>query len=459
MKHTHEPIQNNPLDDEPPLAAAEGDPSEMQAHERLPPLMRDVAFWGMTVTQFLGAFNDNLFKQLLLLLSVSATAAAASAASSADVKSEDLQWIAMFVFALPFVLLSGFAGFLSDRYSKRSVIVLSKTAEIVVMLMGMAAFAAYSTTGLSGALTVLFLMGAQSAFFGPGKYGILPEMLRGRDLPRANGIFLMTTFLAIIVGTAFAGYLKYEFGDRLWLASSVCMLIAVVGTLTSLLTRRVRAARPNLAFRRSALVVSTDMLLVLVRDRPLRGALLASCMFWLIGGLVQPTVNALGVIQFEVDELRTSLMNAGIAVGIAAGCLAAGLLSRGRIDTRIIRVSAWGILACLALLTLPGGRHSHLLGFAGSIPMLLALGFFAGMFAVPIQVFLQSRPPEDKKGRMIATMNLANWVAILISAGLYFVFGRLLAMFQLPPSATFGLTALLMLPVALFYRPRSEQLT
>src|SRR5438552_19097846 len=96
------------------------------------PLFRDRSFWGMTATQFLGAFNDNLFKQLMLLLAIPVGAAAAQA--------EDQQWYAMMVFSLPFVLFSGLAGYLSDRYSKRTVIVACKVAEIGIMFLGVVAF-------------------------------------------------------------------------------------------------------------------------------------------------------------------------------------------------------------------------------------------------------------------------------------------------------------------------------
>ena len=135
--------------------------------------MRDRSFWGMAVTQFFGAFNDNLFKQLMLLLAVPIGIAAAN--------EEDKQGLATVVFSLPFVIFSGFAGYLSDRHSKRTVIVLSKIAEIVAMGMGMVAFACYGRTGYAGLLLVLFLMGTQSAFFGPLKYSILPEQLGAKD--------------------------------------------------------------------------------------------------------------------------------------------------------------------------------------------------------------------------------------------------------------------------------------
>src|SRR6478736_2355229 len=213
------------------------------------PLFQDRSFWGMTATQFFGAFNDNLFKQLMLLLAIPVGAAAA--------RKADEQGLATMIFSLPFVLFSGFAGYLSDRYSKRTMIVVCKVAEIGIMLLGMAGFLAYGAIGYRGLLVVLFLMGTHSAFFGPGKYGILPELFRESDLPRANGVILMTTFLAIIFGTASAGFLGglvYDAAgqrvpERLWIGSLICMGIGVLGTITSLMVRPVPAAVPDLKFQ------------------------------------------------------------------------------------------------------------------------------------------------------------------------------------------------------------------
>src|SRR6476620_4495963 len=222
------------------------------------PLFQDRSFWGMTATQFFGAFNDNLFKQLMLLLAIPVGAAAA--------RKADEQGLATMIFSLPFVLFSGFAGYLSDRYSKRTMIVVCKVAEIGIMLLGMIAFLAYGTTGYRGLLVVLFLMGTHSAFFGPGKYGILPELFREEDLPRANGVILMKTFLAIIFGTASAGFLGglvYDAAgqrvpERLWVGSLFCIGIAICGTITSLLVRPVPAAVPGLAFQPSGLFIPPD---------------------------------------------------------------------------------------------------------------------------------------------------------------------------------------------------------
>jgi acyl-[acyl-carrier-protein]-phospholipid O-acyltransferase/long-chain-fatty-acid--[acyl-carrier-protein] ligase len=421
------------------------------SEDDLPTLYRDRAFWGMTATQFLGAFNDNLFKQLVLLLSV-------SVAVGANGETVDRQGLAMLIFSAPFLFLSGFAGYVADRTGKRRVIVLSKVAEVICMGLGLVVFFQYAQLGLNGLFVVLFLMGLQSTFFGPAKYGILPEMLRGTDLPRANGFFLMTTFLAIILGTIVAGLLLNEFPDQLWVSAGVCVAIAVAGTLTSLLVRYLPPALPELQLKPESFLVPADLRQVLRTDSQLLMALLVSSLFWGVGAIVPMAVNALGKKQLLLGDGTTSLLVGMIAIGIAGGCVLGGFLSKGRVDFRLVRIGAWGICGSLFLLSLSqGGRH--LLGFAGSLPTLLALGVFTGLFAVPVQVFIQSRPPDGLKGRIIAVMNQANWLLILLSSAAYeFVFIPALGWLQLPDSGMFIFPALMMLPMAVWYHPKNEEL-
>ena len=425
------------------------------------PLFRDRSFWGMTATQFLGAFNDNVFKQLMLLLAIPVGSAAA--------RKADEQGLAMIVFSLPFVLFSGYAGYLSDRYSKRTVIVLCKFAEIGIMFLGMLGFLAYGTTGYRGLLVVLFLMGTHSAFFGPGKYGILPELFREEYLPRANGAILMTTFLAIIFGTASAGFLGdllytaagQRVPERLWIGSLFCIGIAVCGTIASLLVRPVPAAVPNLRFQFSTLAIPPETRALLTADRPLFVALLVSCLFWLVSGVAMQSVNSLGMTQLGVGERRTSLLTAVIGLGIAAGAVLAGRLSRGKADFRLVTWGAWGMVVGMLVMavSLPagGGRFTHLLGYAGSFPVLVVLGMAAGTLAIPVQVFIQTRPPDDQKGRMIAVMNLTNFIAILLSGAIYMGFDRVIGAAGWPRSVLFALNALLILPVAVLYRRQSGE--
>lgn len=420
-------------------------------------LKKDRSFFGITATQFLGAFNDNFYKQLMLLLAIPVVPGAL-----------DQQQVATIVFALPFVLFSGIAGHLSDKYSKSRVIVLAKAAEIGIMGLGLIGFLMYGVTGYRGLLAVLFLMGIHSAFFGPSKYGILPELFPSKDLPKANGIILMTTFLAIIFGTVSAGFLGdllvepgqalVDAAPQLWIGSMICIGIAIAGTWTSLWIRPVPPCHPNLVLKPDSWAVSRTTIKLLIQDRPLVGAVLATSVFWLVSGIAMQAVNNFGRTQLHCSMLETSIMTACIGIGIALGSVLAGRFSRGSSDTRIVRWGICGIFSTLVLMavSLPStqsGGSQHFLGYHGSLPVLVMLGIAAGLFAIPLQVFLQSRPPENQKGRMIAAMNLANYIAILLSGVTYGLLDAIVTTLNWPRSSIFGFMSLFILPLLLWYRP------
>lgn len=430
------------------------------------PLFRDSSFWGMTITQLLGAFNDNVFKQLVLLIGIDYVA-------HYKLQSDPYQSVALAAFAIPFVLLSGFAGWLADRVSKRNVVVLMKVAEIVVMLAGMTAFLSgemYSTTLIGLLILVLCLMSAQSAVFGPSKYGILPELFHEHDLPQANGMIQMTTFLAIIFGMAVCGAAKdfaHQAGIGLWIICAGCVVIAVIGTLTSLTIRKTAIAVPDLPIRPSSFGIDRNTLAMLRDNRRMLTVLLISCLFWFLGSMVTTTVNAFGRLQLGLGDLYTSLLAAVLAVGIAVGCVLAGAFSKGRVRFGLVNRASWGI--CGALLLLAGVPMLELDAAAAgwlSGALLVALGIAAGLFAVPLQVYLQAKPPADQKGRMIGAMNLINWIAILISAPIYAACSWL---FTLPPESvdgpprsiiawTFAILAAMILPVSIWFQPQDETL-
>jgi MFS family permease len=392
-----------------------------------PPVSDRRSFWGLNVTQFLGAFNDNLFKQLVLLLSVKL---------ALDNPEHNLQGVAMIVFALPFVLLSGVCGVLADRTSKRTIILSSKVLEIVAMLLGTLAFLSGSLTAL---LAVLFLMGAQSAFFGPAKYGILPELFRADELPRVNGWMLMLTFLSIILGVALAGQLMTTFGERLWLGSLACVTLAVIGTATALLIRPTPIAHPNLLVSSSALFCPPETRRLLTQNRALLTVLLVSAVFWCVGGVYQQGVNDLGILQLRITEASTGLLSACAAIGIAVGCAISGKLSRGQFSAGLVRIGLWGMIVTLTLLALPGTS--------------------AGLFAVPLQVYLQAMSPPDQKGQIIGTMNLFNWIGILLSGVIHWSVNQALAKANLPPNLIFVAAVAPLVLLAIVYHPRTVPLT
>jgi MFS family permease len=449
----------------------------------LPAVRKDVSFWGMTLTQFLGAFNDNLFKQLVLLFCTDIV-------RQQQGGPDYYQTLASAFFSLPFVLFSGFAGYLSDLHEKRKVVIWCKVAEIVVMLAGTAAFFSGSIFGL---IAVLFMMGAQSAFFGPSKFGILPEMFRSSDLPYVNGVFIMTTFLAIILGTALAGPLKDALGnDMLWLTSMACVATAIIGTATSFLVRHTPVANPYLQFRIATLAIDRQTWGLIRRDKPIRNVLYITSIFWMIGGVIQMASNAFGKYQLAVSDTRTSTMLVGVAVGIAVGCLIAGRLSQGKIKFGLYRLGNFIVVAGLVGLGTIGilgpnyereiidaekivdaqkagdatvskddalkaqatidaikGRPVDGIEWAARL-LLLVTGIGAGLFTVPLQTFLQVRPPDDEKGRVIAAMNLFNWIGILLASATYFAFSTAVYQFLWPQAVQYFFCAGVMVMLYLY---------
>ena len=331
---------------------------------------------------------------------------------------------------------------------------------------------------------VLFLMGMHSTLFGPAKYGILPELYERERLPGINGWFLMTTFLAIIGGVAAAGYLK-DVMPRLMDVQWVCVGIAAVGTVTSLLIRRLPAADPQLSFRWSALFIDPETRHSLKQYPMLLTALFYSSIFWFVGGVFQPAVNAMGTVQYRLSDTDTGRFNATTAVGIAIGSALAGKLSKSRFRAGLVRLAAFGLVICLALLGIPGGRvsvpieRSAPVAVGAQLPitpatqeiqlpmvslifsgiLLTLAGLFAGLYAVPLQVYLQAKAPEHLKGRMIGAMNFFNWIGIVISAGFYGAGSYLLAKLNLGINMVFLGIALVILIAAMTFSMKEEPLS
>ncbi|MCR9198515.1 MAG: MFS transporter [Planctomycetaceae bacterium] len=435
-------------------------------------LAADTVFWGLLITQFLGAFNDNYFKQMVLL----------KCTDLVSRNGPDLQPWALGAFALPFVLLSGLGGYLSDRYSKRRIVVLCKVLEIVVMAAALQVLLISSlsdTTQLALLIAVLALMGAQSAIFGPSKYGILPELFTSKKLLPVNGAIQMTTFVAIIFGMAGAGFALDSLGNSLWLCSSIAVAIAVLGTLTSFLVRPTPVADPGIRLKLDNLFIPKDIRRLFGSDKSLFKAILVMTLFWFIGGYAQPAINTLGENVLNLNKTRTSLMAASVGVGIALGCVIAGFTSRGgsKDGGRWTTRGSWMIVGSLLLITVLGsgwlGRPAESANTTQSLLTcllsadamewalrfaMLSLGISAGVFVVPIQVFLQSKPPAEQKGRLIGAMNFMTWLGILGSAVYLGVFNA--ACTAISPAGEslqhqylgFLTLAVFMLPVALFYR-------
>ena len=349
-------------------------------------------------TQFLGAFNDNLFKMVVSLVAVR---------MATGEPGRDLSIVSA-VFILPFILFSGYAGQLADVYSKRTVLVVTKSLEIVATALGLIAF-------LIGHLhltyAVLFLFALQATFFSPAKYGILPEMLPDRDLSRANGILEMSTFVAIVVGVAAGGAMFDVWQDRLWLIGIIVMAIALIGTAVSFRIPRVRASAPGARIDFNPWRQIGLGLKRLRRDRVLSLTVAGISYFWFLGALLQLVIILFGTQVMHLNDRWVGVLTAFAAIGIGAGSMAAGRLSGDKVELGLAPIGSIGMGVFAIALAHSGGS------FAIAALNLTLVGFFGGLFAVPLNALLQQRSGDREKGRLMATNNFLNMIGILVASG------------------------------------------
>ena len=359
-------------------------------------------------TQFLGAFNDNLFKIVVSMVAIHAASEASSGRQLSIVGA---------VFILPFLLFSGYAGQFADVYSKRSVLVITKSLEIVATGLGLVAFA---TGHLQLTYITLFLIAVQATFFSPAKYGILPEVLPDSELSRANGVLEMSTFAAIVIGTALGSVLFDAWKDRLWIIGVIVVAVAVLGTALSLRIPHVAPAMPG---RRISLNPVGDVIVGLKRlwrQPVLWQSVVGISYFWFMGALLQSVMILFGTQVMGLADRYIGVLLTFAAIGIAAGSLAAGRLSGDKIELGLAPIGSIGMGVFGILLSL--SRHS----FAFAAINLALVGFFGGLFAVPLNALLQQKSGDDEKGRIMATNNVLNTVGILLAqAALWFTSDKL----------------------------------
>jgi acyl-[acyl-carrier-protein]-phospholipid O-acyltransferase / long-chain-fatty-acid--[acyl-carrier-protein] ligase len=362
-------------------------------------------FWALIVTQFQGAYSDNILRNLLLAMIVGMGLAGSERATFVS--------LVTFLFSMPFVLFSMTGGWLADRFSKQQVTLWTKAMEIGAMTLATAGLA---TDSRPTTLVALGLVATQAALFGPSKYGLLPELLPAKRLSWGNGVIELGTFLAIIVGTVTGAALAERFHDREVYAGYILLALAIVGFFTSLGIDRVPAAAPEKKFRINFLGDLWQQIGLMRKDQALFLAVLGNTYFWFLGSLLFSTVVVYGPDVLHIGQTKTGYLNAALAVGIGVGSMIAGLVSGNKIEYGLIPLGAIGMtFTGLAL----GGLH---FGLVGSGILLAVLGFWAGFYAVPVNALIQHRPAEKDKGGIIAAANLLSFVGIALSSGVYYIF-------------------------------------
>lgn len=386
-------------------------------------LLRRRRFLPLFVTQLLGAFNDNLFKNAMVLFVVYSlyNSEAAEAKFSA---------IASAVFIIPFFAFSALSGQLADMRDKAKIIRIVKFCEILIMMVGASGllFAwwgiAVNSTGLPLMLTALFAMGVHSTFFGPIKYAILPQHLHDDEVLGGTGLVEAGTYLAVLAGTILAGWI-----DVRWAAFGV-IFTALLGFITS---QQVPPAPPQTPAERldlNPLTASYHLIRSTLHDRRVFLAIMAISFFWTIGAVLFIEFPPLAKNVLGASKEVASLFLVMFSVGIAAGSLAINALLRGKVSARFsppsVIAMALFIVAfyfvCRAWQPDPNGDLMNVREFVShrlTVPLLLTLlgvSVAGGMFVVPLYAFLTTFVDKAQTARTIAANNIVNSGAMVIGA-------------------------------------------
>lgn len=287
-------------------------------NEKLPP-----SFASLNASQFLGAMNDNILKLLIIFFLINAQGAAKAGVITAAVGT---------AFVLPFLLFSAPAGCLADRLRKSQLIVTVKAAEVVVTLLAVMAFAFGWHNGL---YLIVFLMATHSAFFAPAKYGAIPELAPRDQLSRANGLMESFTYLAIILGTTLASILTQAAGGRFWVASLVCLGVALAGLWSAWRMEPTAAADGE----RRVSLFPTEILRTVIsirHDRDLMLAVIGLAWFMFVGAFAQLNLIGYGMQQMGLSEAQSGYLFLAAAFGIGSGSLLAARLSGRDVEFGIV---------------------------------------------------------------------------------------------------------------------------
>jgi len=375
-------------------------------------------FAPLFVTQFLGAFNDNLLKSALGIV------VTYRIAEQLHVAASSLVMLAGGLFIAPFFLFSGASGTLADRTDKAAIARWVKIAEIAIMSLGAWGLWQQSVPALLGAL---FCLGTHSTVFGPIKYALLPQHLREDELVAGNALIEAGTFLAILLGTILGGSVV--------LVANGALVVGAFGisaaTLGAIAARAIPAAppAPDLGATRPHLIRdSVSVVVHVVRRRALLTPILAISWFWLFGATIVSGLPTLAKDVLFANEQVVTLMLALFAVGVGIGSMMAERLLHGDVSARYVPLAAMGMAACAIDLHLSSAGRVHPAVLTGALAFvrdrqtwriladLLGLAVAGGLFCVPLYAVLQHESDPAHRARIISANNIINALAMTAAA-------------------------------------------
>jgi acyl-[acyl-carrier-protein]-phospholipid O-acyltransferase/long-chain-fatty-acid--[acyl-carrier-protein] ligase len=363
----------------------------------------------------LGVFNDNAFKMVSVLV----------VAGQASSYSSDATFLSIMtvVYVLPFLIFPAIAGWFSDRFEKRFVMVGAKVAELLVMLLGMACLAFVEKFGYWPLVGVMFLMSAQSAFFSPAFNGLLPEAFSEREISKANGDVGLATFIAIIVGVGAGALLKGIVGENVWICGLVFSIFSLGGIMCAAMAPvgREPARKDKLTFVK--LFNHLEGLGLAVGDKTIFHAILGEGFFLAVGASLQ-----MALVIYAKHVLGSSDMMVGAiqfvpALGMGFGCWFAGRLSRGKVELGLVPFGALGLCAFFLFLAHAPLSEATILSVTFHpfvVVALFLLGLSGGFFVVPLRAYQQEMSAPETRGKLLASANFICFSIILLSGLLMF---------------------------------------
>jgi 1-acyl-sn-glycerol-3-phosphate acyltransferase len=390
-------------------------------------LLKTRRFLPFFLTQFLGAFNDNLFRNAVV---VSITFGATVAGQNAGMLSNLSQGL----FILPFFLFSALSGQLADKYEKSRLIRQTRLAEVALMCCGAVALYFGEIPSL---LMVIFLLGVLATLFGPLKYSLMPQHLRQSELVGGNALVDAGTFLAILIGTIAGGLLaptsKVEAAaggaSDANLAAAVTMVaVAVVMYLCARAIPRAEATDPGLKINFNPITSTLDVIRIAAKTRAIFLSLLGISWFWLVGALILAQLPAYAKDVLGGDKTVYTLLLAAFSIGTALGSLACEKLSGHKVEIGLVPLGSIGMTVCLLDLYFehPGVHEAGAAVVswttflaAGGWDVVLdcaLIGVFGGLFIVPLYALILQRSTETHRARIIACNNIMNAGFMVVAA-------------------------------------------
>ncbi len=382
-------------------------------------LLFERRFGPFFLVQLSGAFNDNVYKNALVIL------VAYNAAAYSHLDPAILANVAAGLFILPFLLFSANAGQFADKFEKSILIRVIKAVEIVIMVV---AGAGLILKNLPLLLVALFLLGMQSAFFGPVKYALLPQALSPRELVGGNALVESGTFVAILVGTLVAGILV-TFPEGTLLVTALILIVSIVGFASSLAIPRAPAPTPGLSLNWNLFSETWANMRYAAKDRTIFHSILGVSWFWFYGALFLSQLPNYSRVSLGGNEHVVTLLLALFSVGVATGSLLCERLSGHKVEIGLVPFGSIGlsVFAVDLFFATPGSVAQGNVGALAFLTQegawrvaldLFLIGVFGGFYIVPLYAQIQTRSDPSHRSRIIAANNILNALFMVVAAGI-----------------------------------------